>query len=216
MESINQFVGRVEQWFKRLRALYAERYDQSQLKERIFQGMHPHLWDSMWFLYMKDNVAYEELLAAVYEAENEGTEGKVVNMKAKAMMVEKVIEEREKDELKDLKWQIESLTTIIKSATIGTGKTKGREGTSSPRKKELLGNSHKIECKGHLRKARYPWDQAKNLFSVFDVRAGVMDGMSVQLRKTSIGENWWELGFSWCLEILAPLLHKPKVKINDL
>ena len=43
MESINQFVGRVEQRFKRLRALYPERYDRSQLKERIFQGMHPHL-----------------------------------------------------------------------------------------------------------------------------------------------------------------------------
>ena len=53
--------------------------------------------------YMKDDVGYEEILAAVYEAENEGTEGKVVNMKTKAMMVKKVIEEREKDELKDLK-----------------------------------------------------------------------------------------------------------------
>ena len=58
--------------------------------------MHPHLWDSMQFLYMKDDVSYEEFLAAVYEAENEGTEGKVVNMKAKAKTVEKVIEEREK------------------------------------------------------------------------------------------------------------------------
>ena len=86
-------------------------------------------------------MGYEEFLAAVYEAENEGTEGNIVNIKAKAMMVEKVIEEREKDELKDLKWQIESLTTIMKSATMGTGKTKGREGTFSPRKKELLGNS---------------------------------------------------------------------------
>ena len=42
-ESINQFVGRVEQQFKRLRALYPGGYDRSQLKERIFQGMHPHL-----------------------------------------------------------------------------------------------------------------------------------------------------------------------------
>ena len=51
-ESINQFTGRVEQWFKRFRALYSGRYDRSQLKERIFQGMHPHLRDSMQFLYM--------------------------------------------------------------------------------------------------------------------------------------------------------------------
>ena len=52
-ESINQFVGRVEQQFKRLRALYPGRYDRGQLKERIFQGMHPHLRDSMQFLYVK-------------------------------------------------------------------------------------------------------------------------------------------------------------------
>ena len=45
------------------------------------------------FLYMKDDVGYEKFLDAVYEAENEGTEGKIVNMKAKAMTVEKVIEE---------------------------------------------------------------------------------------------------------------------------
>ena len=75
--------------------------------------------------------------------QRKGTEGKIVNVKAKAMTVEKVIEEREDDELKDLKWQIESLTIIMKSATMGTGKTKGREGTFSPRKKELLGNSPK-------------------------------------------------------------------------
>ena len=36
----------------------------------------------MQFLYMEDDVGYEEFLAAVYEAENEGTEGKVVAMKA--------------------------------------------------------------------------------------------------------------------------------------
>ena len=40
----------------------------SQLKERIFPGMHPHLTDSMKFLYMKEAVGYEEFLAAVYKA----------------------------------------------------------------------------------------------------------------------------------------------------
>ena len=50
----------------------------------------------MRFLYMKYDVGYEEFLAAVYEAENEGTEGKVLNMKAKTMTVVKVIEERRK------------------------------------------------------------------------------------------------------------------------
>ena len=46
------------------------------------------------------------------------------------MTVEKVIEEREKSDLKDLKQQIESLTMIMKSAMIGTEKTKSREGIS--------------------------------------------------------------------------------------
>ena len=55
----------------------------------------------MQFLYMKDDVGYEEYLATVCEAENEWIEGKVVNMKAKAMTMEKFIEEREKSELKD-------------------------------------------------------------------------------------------------------------------
>ena len=95
----------------------------------------------MQFLYMKDDVGYEEFLVVVYEAEIKGTEGKVVTMKAKAMTVEKVIEEREKSELKDLKQQIKLLIMIMKSATIGTGKIKGREGISLPRKKELLGSS---------------------------------------------------------------------------
>ena len=62
----------------------------------------------MQFLYMKDDVRYEEFLAAVYQARNEGMESKVLNMKAKAMTVEKVIEERERSQLKDLKQQIES------------------------------------------------------------------------------------------------------------
>ena len=70
----------------------------SQLKERIFQGMHPHLRDSMRFLYMKEDVGYKEFLAAVYEAEIEGSEGKVLNVKAKAMTVEKITDNKEQNE----------------------------------------------------------------------------------------------------------------------
>ena len=86
---------------------------------------------------MKDKVSYEEFLAAVYEAENEGMESKALNVKAKAMTVEKVIDDKERNELKDLKQQIESLSTIMKSVTIGSMKQKGREGVSSPWKKEF-------------------------------------------------------------------------------
>ena len=137
-ESINQFARWVEQRFKRLRALYPGRYDCGQLKERVFQGMHPHLRDSMIFLYMKEEVGYEEFLAAVYEAETEGTEGKVLNVKAKAMTVEKGVDKNEPTDIQDIKHQIESLATIIKSTTVENVKLKEGEGVSSPKKKEVF------------------------------------------------------------------------------
>ena len=137
-ESINQFAGWVEQRFKRLRALYPSRYDCDQLKERVFQGMHPHVRDSMRFLYMKEEAGYEEFLAAVYEAETEGTEGKVLNVKAKAMTVEKVVTKNEPTDLQDIKQQIESLATIMKSTSVGNVKLKEGEGVSSPKKKEVF------------------------------------------------------------------------------
>ena len=133
-ESINQFVRWVEQRFKRLRALYPGLYDCGQLKERVFQGMHPHLRDSMRFLYIKEEVGYEEFLAAVYEAETEGTEGKVLNVKAKAITFEKVVDKSKPTDLQDIKQQIESLATIMKSTTVENVKLKEGEGVSSPKK----------------------------------------------------------------------------------
>ena len=90
---------------------------------------------------MKDNVGYEEFLAIVYEAETEGSEGNVLNVKAKAMNVEKVTDNKELNELKDLKQQTELLAMIMKSATVGNIKPKVVERVSSPRKKEVLQNS---------------------------------------------------------------------------
>ena len=87
---------------------------------------------------MKEEVEYEEFLAAVYEAETEGTEGKVLNVKAKAMMVEKVVEKKEPTDLQDIKQQIESLATIMKTAMMGGVKLKEGDGVSSPKKKEMF------------------------------------------------------------------------------
>ena len=56
----------------------------------------------MQLLYMKEELGYEEFLASVYEAKTEGSEGKLVNVKAKALTVEKIVERREQNELKDL------------------------------------------------------------------------------------------------------------------
>ena len=137
-----------------LQALYPGRYDWSQLKERIFQGMHPHLRDSMRFLYMKEDVGYEEFLATVYEAETKGSEGKVLNVKAKAVTVEKIADNKEQNELKDLRQWIESLTMIMNSATIGNVKPKVVEGVSSQRKKEVLKNSPQKGFQGSPKKGK--------------------------------------------------------------
>ena len=90
----------------------------------------------MRFLYMKEEVGYEEFLAAVYEAETEGTVGKILSAKAKAMMVERVVDKDEPTDLQDIKQQIKSLATIMKSTTVGNVKMESGEGVLSPKKKE--------------------------------------------------------------------------------
>ena len=103
----------------------------------------------MWFLYIKENVGYEEFLAVVYEAKMEGSEGKMVSTKAKALTVEKVTENRDQNELKDLRQQIESLAMIMKSVTVENNKPKMNGGVSSSRKKEVSGSSPQKPFKGH-------------------------------------------------------------------
>ena len=93
----------------------------------------------MQFLHMKEDVGYEEFLATVYVAETKGSEGKVVNVKAKALTVGKITDNKEQSKLKDLRQQIESLAAIIKSATVGNVKPKVTGGVFSPRKKGVLG-----------------------------------------------------------------------------
>ena len=89
----------------------------------------------MQFLYMKEDVGYEEFLATVYEVQPEGSEGKTVSVKAKALTVEKVTENRDQNKLKDLRQQIESLAMIMKNATVGNNKPKMAGGVSFPQEK---------------------------------------------------------------------------------
>ena len=103
---------------------------------------------------MKEDVGYEEFLATVYEAETEGTEGKILNVKEKAMTVENVVEKKEPTNLQDLKQQIESLATIMKSAMMGKCKTKRRRWDLSPKKKEMFQYSPKKAFQGSPRKGK--------------------------------------------------------------
>ena len=79
-----------------------------------------------------------------------------MSAKAKALTVEKVIENRDQNELKDPRQQIESLVTIMKGATAGSSKPKETEGVSSPRKKEVSGGSPQKPFQGSPRKTKGP------------------------------------------------------------
>ena len=92
---------------------------------------------------MKEEVGYEEFLAAVYKAKTEGTEGEILSVKAKAMMVKKVVYKNEPTDLQDIKQQIESLATIMKSTMVGNVKLKEGEEVLSPKKKEAFQGSPK-------------------------------------------------------------------------
>ena len=107
----------------------------------------------------------------------------MLNVKAKAMTVEKISDNKEQNELKDLRQQIESLTTIMESVNIGNVKLKVVEGISSPRKKEVLKNSQK-GFQGSPRKGKGPLKLEQKPIKCSDVMVGVMGGESVPLWKT--------------------------------
>ena len=54
------------------------------------------------------------------------------------MTVEKIVEKKEPTDLQDIKQQIESLATIVKSAMMGSVRPKEGDGVSSPKKKEMF------------------------------------------------------------------------------
>ena len=126
-------------------------------------------------------------MAAVYEVE---TEGKVLNVKAKAMTLEKITDNKEQNELKDLRQQIESLTTIMKSATIGNVKSNVVEWISSPRRKEVLESSPQKGFQGSPRKWKGPLKPGKK-----PIKCYRCDGWGHGWRECPIPENlnWREL-----------------------
>ena len=113
---------------------------------------------------MKEEVGYEEFLAAVYEAETEGMEGKILNVKVKAMTVEKVVEKKEPTDFQDIKQQIELLATIMKSTTMGSVKLKeGDWGFIPKEERNVLKFSLRKYSKDHLRREKGFLNQDGNL-----------------------------------------------------
>ena len=103
---------------------------------------------------MKEDIVYEEFLPAVYEAETESAEHKVLNVKVKAMTVEKITDNKEQNELKDLKQQIESLTTFMKSATLENVKSRAVEGFLPQERRNCSKILLRKGFRGHLKRGR--------------------------------------------------------------
>ena len=90
--------------------------------------MSQHLWDSMWFLYKKEDTSYEELLEASQEAEGEWTESKMARVKNASVS--------ENEGLKAPRDQINALASTISA-------------TNSPKK-----NGEKVKGNGQVKQKR--------------------------------------------------------------
>ena len=102
---------------------------------------------------MKEDVGYEEFLATVYEAETEGTEGKILNVKGKAMTVEKIVEKKEATNLQDIKQQI-VIGYNYEKCYDGKCKTKEGDGISPQRRKKCFKILLKKAFQGSPRKGK--------------------------------------------------------------
>ena len=100
------------------------------------------------------------------------------------MTVEKITNNKEQNELKDLKQHIESLTTMMKSATIGNVKPRAVEGISSLRKKELLKNCPQKGFQGSPKEGKGPLKLGQKPIKCYRCDGWVMGEGNVQLQKT--------------------------------
>ena len=64
---MRQFTSRLEQKYKYLKEKFPDKYQAKDLKDRLLHGMHPHIHESMNFLYKKAKVTYKELMSEMLE-----------------------------------------------------------------------------------------------------------------------------------------------------
>ena len=135
-ERVQHFASRSERTFKKLQEAFPDRYGDLQLKERLFHGVNQQTRDSMQFLYTKESTTYDNLLAAIKEAEMEWSESR------NKVRVEGAVVEEKEDELVELKKHIDKLTATVKSSSI-KGKNKSGKTTGNSARKEDHGKQSK-------------------------------------------------------------------------
>ena len=184
-EKVQHFAGRLEKAFKKLQDAFSERYQRNQLKEHLFHSVNQQTRDSMRYLYDRESMMYEVLLAAIKKAETEWSETRAqFRMKGAA-----VVEKKELDELKE---RLDKLQVTVKSATAKAEKDK-KKTPKHHHVRMIQGRQQK----DHILHLLDLSDLIKNPCNVLNVRGGVMDGESVRLREMSIGEGCMEIPPLW-------------------
>ena len=185
-EKIGAFAGRLELIYRWLHDRLPERFDECQLKDRLFYGVSQSLCDSSRYLYEDPTVTYQALLKALEETESEYIEGKAsIQAKAAAVMDENSIAE--------LKDKIEVLTMVVKSGNIVNTRPSPRDCRNQSLETGIyrkMGRSLQtaqqqvrdlpLQLLDHSR-----W--GKNQSNAIIVEVGDMDGGIVQQRETWIG-----------------------------
>ena len=111
------------------------RFDEQQLKDRLFYGVSQSLRDSSRYLYKDPTVTYQALLKAIEERESEYGEGRAT-VRAKSATV------ADDTGIAELKDKIEALTTVVNNSNmVGMG----MRPPGSPKPKP--GNFHKSQQK---------------------------------------------------------------------
>ena len=159
-EKIHQFAGRLEQKYKYLKEKFPDRYQTSDLKDRLFHGMHPNICESMCFLYKKADVAYEEFLSETLKAKKDCNDGKSsVTGKIKSAVA---TDDVSIPSIQKLTKEINALTTVVKSANMGGAHPKTNDKGRNPPHKN--GNGSKGGQNSSPRKGKGPATSAAGPF----------------------------------------------------
>ena len=159
-EKVRQFTGRLEQKYKYLKEKFPNRYQTKDLKDRLFHRMHPHIHESMRFLYKKPEVTYEELLSEMLEAEKDCCPSKSTPTKSKTA----VVESKASPSLQKLTQEISVLTMVVKSASMGTPKMKPPHHKTKVNSPKGNGNKDSKTNENNPRKVKGPTASAAGPF----------------------------------------------------
>ena len=130
-EGVQQYAGRLENQYKKLKLAFPHRYGDAQLKERLFFGMVAGLRNATRYVYKQAETTYEALLTAANEAELEFNENKGVTARVKAVGV---VEKGDPSKIQELQSKVEKLAATLKANQIQKGRTQSASAPNSPRK----------------------------------------------------------------------------------